>query len=61
MRSEKDPHDDIKSILLKNNELSEEFIKSLDSEIRDLVNEAAEFAQISPEPDPSELYTDVLI
>jgi pyruvate dehydrogenase E1 component alpha subunit len=61
VRSEKDPLDEIKSILLKNNELSEEFIKSLDSEIRDLVNEAAEFAQISPEPDPSELYTDVLI
>lgn len=60
VRSEKDPLDTIKSILLKNNDLSEEYIKSLDSETRTLVNEAAEFAQNSPEPDPSELYTDVL-
>jgi pyruvate dehydrogenase E1 component alpha subunit len=60
VRSEKDPLDTIKSILLKNKDLSEEYIKSLDSETRTLVNEAAEFAQNSPEPDPSELYTDVL-
>jgi len=26
-----------------------------------VVTEAAEFAQHSPEPDPSELYTDVLV
>ncbi len=25
------------------------------------VNEAAEFSQSDPEPDPSELYTDVLV
>jgi pyruvate dehydrogenase E1 component alpha subunit len=28
--------------------------------VRDIVNEAAEFATNDPEPDPSELYTDVL-
>ena len=30
------------------------------SQIRGIVNDAAEFAQNSPEPDPSELYTDVI-
>ena len=35
--------------------------KEIDREIKDIVNQAAEFAQSSPEPDPSELWTDVLI
>ena len=29
--------------------------------VREVINEAAEFAQTSPEPDPSELYTDILL
>jgi len=29
--------------------------------VREQVNAAADFAQESPEPDPSELYTDILI
>ena len=36
-------------------------LKQLDKEVKDLVTAAAEFAQQSPEPDPSELWTDVLI
>jgi len=34
-------------------------LKEIDHEVRTIVNEAAEFAQTDPEPDPSELYTDV--
>ena len=41
--------------------VSEDDFKAIDKEIRGIVNDAAEFAQQSPEPDPSELYTDVLI
>ena len=33
----------------------------IEKEIKAVVNESAEFAQQSPEPDPSELHTDVLI
>ena len=33
---------------------------SIDAAVRGTVNEAAEFATVDPEPDPSELYTDVL-
>jgi len=40
--------------------MSEEALKKIDSETRAKVNEAAEFATHDPEPDPSELYTDVM-
>jgi pyruvate dehydrogenase E1 component alpha subunit len=36
-------------------------IKAIDDEVKGIVQEAADFAQSSPEPDPAELYTDVLI
>ena len=35
--------------------------KSIDKEIREIVAEAADFSRESPEPDPSELYTDVFV
>jgi pyruvate dehydrogenase E1 component alpha subunit len=36
-------------------------IKAIDDEVKAIIQEAADFAQSSPEPDPSELYTDVLL
>ena len=36
-------------------------LKEIDRKIKSIVSDAAEFAQNSPEPDPSELYTDVLL
>ena len=39
----------------------EEELKAIDKEIRDIVVAAAKFAEDSPEPDSSELYTDVLV
>ncbi|MFM2100492.1 MAG: hypothetical protein RLZZ366_2031 [Pseudomonadota bacterium] len=41
--------------------VSEESLKEMDKEIKKIVSEAADFAESSPEPDPSELYTDVLV
>jgi pyruvate dehydrogenase E1 component alpha subunit len=35
--------------------------KAIDDEVKAIVTEAAEFAQSSPEPDPAELWTDVLV
>jgi pyruvate dehydrogenase E1 component alpha subunit len=35
--------------------------KAIDDEVKRVVQEAADFAQSSPEPDPRELYTDVLL
>ena len=43
-----------------NKRASEDELKKIDAEVRDIVNEAAEFATHDPEPDPSELWTDVV-
>jgi pyruvate dehydrogenase E1 component alpha subunit len=39
--------------------MNEQELKKIDAEVREVVNNAADFAQHDPEPDPSELYTDV--
>ncbi len=59
MREERDPIERVKTRLMENG-VEEDVLKDIDKGIRKVVNEAAEFAQNSPEPDPSELYTDVL-
>jgi pyruvate dehydrogenase E1 component alpha subunit len=41
--------------------VKEEALKAIDKEIKDIVVEAAKFAEDAPEPAPSELYTDVLV
>jgi len=41
--------------------VSEASLKELDKRVRATVAEAADFAESSPEPDMSELYTDVLV
>ncbi len=41
--------------------VEEATLKATDDEIKRLVAEAAQFAQDSPEPDPSELWTDILV
>ena len=50
----------MKERLIKAN-VAEDELKEMDKLIRDTVSEAVEFAQKSEEPDPSELYTNVLI
>jgi pyruvate dehydrogenase E1 component alpha subunit len=61
MRSEHDPIDHVKKLLLDAKAVTEEDLKEIDQDVKALVAVAAEFAQESPEPDPSELYTDVLV
>jgi pyruvate dehydrogenase E1 component alpha subunit len=60
VRSEQDPIEQVRQRLLKNKWASEDELKKIDAEVRGIVNEAAEFATVDPEPDPSELYTDIL-
>jgi len=60
-RSERDPIDMAKHRLLDEKWANEDELKTIDKEIKAIVVDAAEFAQTSPEPDPSELYTDVLL
>ena len=41
--------------------VGEDDLKAIDKEIRQIVTEAADFAESSPEPEANELYTDVLV
>lgn len=61
MRSEHDPIEQVKARLMQKQWASEEDLKAIDKEVRDIVNDSAEFAQTDPEPDVSELYTDILL
>jgi pyruvate dehydrogenase E1 component alpha subunit len=59
MRTEHDPIEQVRSRMLKKGFANEESLKKIDSEVRAIVNEAADYAIHDPEPDPAELYTDV--
>ena len=60
IREHKDPIEGIKKVLLENGSTEDE-LKAIDKDIRKTVTEAADFAENSPEPEASELYTDVLV
>ncbi|MGQ0527474.1 MAG: pyruvate dehydrogenase (acetyl-transferring) E1 component subunit alpha [Alphaproteobacteria bacterium] len=59
----KDNRDPITSLLAKMQKagVKEDDIKKIDSEIKNIVNDAAEFAQESPELPADDLWTDVLV
>lgn len=59
-KDDRDPITHIKDMLQESG-VEEADVKALDKEIKSIVNDAAEFAQESPEPDESELWTDVLV
>ncbi|HTH97604.1 MAG TPA: pyruvate dehydrogenase (acetyl-transferring) E1 component subunit alpha [Stellaceae bacterium] len=61
MRQEHDPIDLVRKMLVDGGMSDEEALKAIDKEVKDIVTEAAAFAQESPEPDPKELWTDVLL
>jgi pyruvate dehydrogenase E1 component alpha subunit len=61
VRSERDPIDRIRQYVLDAKATDEEGLKKIDSDVKTLVSLASEYAQESPEPDISELYTDILI
>jgi pyruvate dehydrogenase E1 component alpha subunit len=60
VRTEHDPIEQVRNRLLQKKWAAEDDLKKIDATVRDIVNEASEFAIHEPEPDPSELYTDVL-
>lgn len=61
VRKESDPIDNLREVMLKYKVTTEEALKDIDKEVKAIVTEAATFAQESPEPDPKELYTDILV
>jgi pyruvate dehydrogenase E1 component alpha subunit len=61
MRSQHDPIEQLAKMLGENGIADEARLKQIDREVKEIVTAAADFAQQSPEPDPSELWTDVLV
>ncbi|MCY3879550.1 MAG: pyruvate dehydrogenase (acetyl-transferring) E1 component subunit alpha [Rhodobacteraceae bacterium] len=61
VRKEKDPIDLVRTLLLEFKSVTEDDIKAIDLEVRAAINEVEEFARNSPEPDESELWTDIYV
>jgi len=59
VREHRDPIELVRKRLLEGARATDEELKEIDHAVRQTVNEAAEFAQADPEPDPAELFTDV--
>jgi len=59
VREQQDPIERVRKRLLDGRLASEDELKAIDAEIRQVVTAAVEFAQNDPEPDPSELWTDI--
>ena len=60
VRKTSDPIENIKTLLNKMG-VDNKFLKDIDSDIKSVIAEAAKFAQDSPEPPESELFTDITI
>ncbi|PZO52705.1 MAG: pyruvate dehydrogenase (acetyl-transferring) E1 component subunit alpha [Alphaproteobacteria bacterium] len=60
-KTKHDPIERVKKMLIDAGHSDEAALKEIDRDIRAVVTESAEFAQSSPEPDPSELMTDIYI
>ena len=58
-RQERDPIERLRAALLERGIVAETALKAIDGDVKEVVSAAADFAQESPEPEPSELYTDV--
>jgi pyruvate dehydrogenase E1 component alpha subunit len=61
MRSDHDPIEQVKARLIDKKWASENDLKAIDKDVRDIVADAADFAQHDAEPALSELWTDVLL
>ena len=59
MREERDAIESVRSLLLTGKQTTEEALKAIDKDVKDIVNASAEFAKTSPEPDLDELWTDI--
>ncbi len=60
MKENRDPIVSLKGSMFEAG-ITEDDLKSIEKKIKDIVNESASFAQTSPEPEPIDLWTDVLV
>ena len=59
MRDERDAIEHVRELLLTGGHATDDDLKAIDRDIKAVVNEAAEFAKVSPEPELSALWTDI--
>lgn len=59
IRDERDPIENVRTLLLTGSHATEDELKAIDKEIKEIINASAGFARESPEPALSELYTDI--
>ena len=59
VKKTRDPIEHVEELLAKQGWGDEATLKAIDADVKRIVADAAEFARTSPEPEPSELYTDV--
>jgi len=59
MKDEKDAIEHVRDLLIGGGHASDDDLKAIDREIKAIVNDSADFAKDSPEPDASELWTDI--
>lgn len=60
VRTERDPIEQLRARVIDKKWANEVDLKNIDGGVRKVINEAAEFATNDPEPDSSELFTDVV-
>lgn len=60
-REQKDPIQNLQSKIIGERYATEDTLKLIEKEIKEIVNDAAQFSQETPEPDAGELYTDVTV
>jgi pyruvate dehydrogenase E1 component alpha subunit len=61
MRKQHDPIDHLAARIVDGKMATLDSLKEIDRDIRARIAEAADFASSAPEPDPTELFTDVLV
>jgi pyruvate dehydrogenase E1 component alpha subunit len=61
VRETRDPIDHLRNYGLEKGLFTEDDLKAIDKEVKEVVADAADFAQTSPEPDPSELMKHIYV
>ena len=59
IKTEKDAIEHVRDLLTQGGLASEDELKAIDKAIKDIVNDSAEFAKASPEPELTELWNDI--
>ena len=59
MRAQRDPIEAVRTLLISEKHATDEEIKSIDKEIKEIINACAEYAKDSPEVSAEELWTDI--